>query len=147
MGAMQGSMAEQVGVLQVNSGTASSTPLAGTAVKMDRHQKALVIFLLGDMAAETIDCVVQRCDAAGANPATLKAATQLVAHGSNNDSKQVVVAVDASDLIASGQQYIRGLITTGGATGGLADIVVLGGEAKYGPAGNFDNASVLQVVP
>jgi hypothetical protein len=25
--------------------------------------------------------------------------------------------------------------------------VVLGGEAKYGPAGNFDNASVLQVVP
>lgn len=145
MAGITGSAAEQVGVLQVNTGTASSTPLAGTAVRMNRHQKALVIFMLGDMAAETIDCVVQSCDAGGANAASLKAATQLAANASNNDSKQVVVAVDAGDLLASGKEYIRGQITTGGVTGGTCSIVVLGLETKYGPAAGFDNSSVLEI--
>lgn len=146
MSQFPGSAAEQVALLQRNTGTASSTPLAGTAVRLNRFRKALVTFMLGDMAAETIDCVVQSCDAGGANPATLKAATQLAAHASNNDSKELVVGVNVDDLIASGKEYIRGIITTGGVTGGTCTILVQGLEPAYGPADGFDNASVVQVV-
>lgn len=145
MSASSGSAAEQVGVLQVNTGTASSTPLAGTAVRMNRHQKALFIFMLGDMAAETIDCIVETCDSNGSNNVSLKAATQLAANASNNDSKQIVIAVDAAEMLASGKEYIRGKITTGAGVGGTCSIVVLGMDAKYGPASGFDNSSVVEV--
>jgi hypothetical protein len=147
MGASSGSAAEQVGLLQYTIGTASSTPLAGTATRINRFQKALVIFHLGDMASETIDCIVETCDSGGSNNATLKSATQLSAHATNNDSKDILIGVDASEMIASGKEYIRGKITTGGATGGTCAIIVLGMDAKYGPAGGFDAASVVEVKP
>lgn len=147
MTAIPGSAAEQAGVLAVNTGTASSTPLAGTAARMNRFNKALVIFLLGDMASETIDCIVETCDSNGANNVSLKAATQLAAHASNNDSKRIVIAVDSDDLIASGKEYIRGKITTGNTVGGTCTIIVIGLEPKFGPAGGFDDSSVVEVVP
>jgi hypothetical protein len=145
MSATPGSAAEQVGLLTFNSGTASSTPLAGTAARMNRFRKALVIFALGDMAAETIDCVVETCDSNGSNNVSLKAATQLAAHATNNDNKQIVVAINVDEMIASGKEYIRGRITTGGVTGGTCQIAVLGLEPAYGPAGGFDNASVVEI--
>src|SRR5574337_1235564 len=145
MSAFPGSAAEQVAVLAVNTGTASSTPLAGTAARMNRFRKALVIFHLGDMATETIDCIVETCDSGGTNNVTLKAATQLAGSASANDSKQIVVAINVDEMIASGKEYIRGKITTGAGTGGACVIVVLGLEPCYGPASNFDNASVVQV--
>ncbi len=103
MSGFPGSAAEQVAVLQVNTGTASSTPLAGTAARMNRFRKALVIFHLGDMANETIDCIVETCDSGGTNNVTLKAATQLAGSASANDSKQIVVAINVDEMIASGK--------------------------------------------
>lgn len=143
---MNKSAAEAVGVCQWSTGTASSTPLAGTAQSMANLGKALVIFRLGDMAAETIDCVVETCDSNGSNNVTLKAATQLAAHASNNDSKVIVIAVDNNELPASGKSHIRGKITTGGATGGTCSIAVLGLQGRYAMA-DLDNAAVVQVVP
>lgn len=147
MSAFPGSAAEQAGILSVTTGTASSTPLAGTAARMNRFNKALVIFLLGDMANETVDCIVETCDSNGANNVTLKSATQLAASASANDSKRIVIGVKGDDLIASGKEYIRGKITTGNTTGGTCTILVIGFEPKYGPAEGFDDSSVVQVVP
>lgn len=143
---MNKSAAEAVGVCQWSTGTASSTPLAGTAQSMAYLGKALVIFRLGDMAAETIDCVVETCDSNGSNNVTLKAATQLAAHASNNDSKIIVIAVDSNELNASGKSHIRGKITTGGVTGGTCSIAVLGLQGRYAMA-DLDNSAVVQVVP
>lgn len=145
MSGFPGSAAEQAAVLQVNTGTASSTPLAGTAVRMNRFRRALVIFMFGDMANETIDAIVETCDSNGSNNVSLKAHTQLAGSASNNDSKQLVMGIAVDELIASGKEYIRGKITTGGATGGTCTILVLGLEPLYGPASAFDNATVLEV--
>lgn len=145
MSGFPGSAAEQVAVLQVNTGTASSTPLAGTAVRMNRYRKALVVFVLGDMANETIDAIVETCDSGGTNNVSLKAHTQLAGSASANDSKQLVMGIHVDEMIASGKEYIRGKITTGNTTGGTCSIIVLGLEPMYGPASAFDNATVLEV--
>lgn len=147
MSAFPGSAAEQAGILAVTTGTASSTPLAGAAARMNRFRKAVVIFMLGDMASETIDCIVETCDSGGTNNVTLKAATQLAASASANDSKRIVIGVNVDEMIASGKEYIRGKITTGGVTGGTCTILVVGMEPMYGPAAGFDDASVLEVKP
>lgn len=147
MSGFPGSAAEQAAVLAVNTGTASSTPLAGTAARMNRFRKALVIFMLGDMANETIDCIVETCDSGGTNNVSLKAATQLAASASANDSKQIVIGINVDEMIASGKEYIRGKITTGNSTGGTCTILVIGMEPLYGPASGFDNATVLEVKP
>ena len=146
MSAFSGSAADVIGVLQRNVGTASSTPLAGTAADMKNVGKALVTFMLGDMASETIDCVVQACDSGGANPVTLKAATQLAANASANDSKIIVVGVENNEVTAAGKRFIRGIITTGGVTGGTCTILVQGTEFRNGPASANDVADVVQVV-
>lgn len=146
MSAFPGSAAEAIGVLDISTGTASSTPLAGTAVSLKNIGKAAVIFRLGDMASETIDCVVETCDSNGANNATLKACTQLAAHASNNDNKFLVVGVETNEMAASGKTYIRGKITTGGVTGGTCSIIILGCEGD-GPASGWDSASVVEVKP
>jgi hypothetical protein len=146
MSSLKGSAAEQAGVLQWSTGTASSTPLAGTAADMKLWGKALVVFRLGDMAAETIDCVVERCESGGTGNVTLKAATQLAAHAANNDSKIIVIAVDSNDLAGTDQEHIRGKITTGGVTGGTCSIAVIGLEPRYGPAGDNDNTAVVEIV-
>ena len=145
MSAITGALAEQVAVAAVNTGTASSTPLAGTAADLSKFDQVAFIFCLGDMASETIDCIVESCDSNGANNASLKAATQLAAHASNNDSKQIVINVRASDLIASGKRYARGKITTGGATGGTCTIVAVGGEQRNPPTDVEDASSVVEI--
>lgn len=146
MSSIKGSAAEQAAVLAWSTGTASSTPLAGTAASLAKFGKALVIFRTGDMASETIDCIVERCESNGSSNATLKSATQLAAHASNNDSKVIVIAVDANELAGTDQEHIRGKITTGGATGGTCSIAVIGIEARYGPAGDNDDSAVVEIV-
>lgn len=146
MSKILGSAAEAAAVLAWSTATANSTPLAGSAVDMSKFGKALVVFRLGDMASETIDCVVERCESNGSGNVTLKAATQLAAHASNNDNKVIVIAVDTNDLAGSDQEHIRGKITTGGATGGTCTIAVIGLESRYGPAGDNDMSAVVEIV-
>jgi hypothetical protein len=145
MSGFSGSAAEQCAVMEWSTGTANSTPLAGTAISMKNLGKALFIFRLGDMASETIDCVVETCDSNGSNNVTLKAATQLAASSSANDSKIITVAVEANELNASGKSHVRGKITTGGATGGTCSIAALGFEPRNGPASGIDNSNVVEV--
>jgi hypothetical protein len=143
---MQGNLAEDIGIQDWTIGTANSTPLASTAVAGKIGGRFAVVFRLGDMAAETIDCIVETCDSNGANNTTLKSATQLAAHASNNDNKMIVIGVEDNELAASGRTHFRGKITTGAGTGGTCAILTLAGALAYGPASGSDSANVVQVV-
>ncbi len=116
------------------------------AVDMAKFAQATFVFLLGDMAAETIDCGVYECADSGGTYTALsgKQATQLAAHASNNDNKQVVITVRSEEL-STGKRYLKGRMITGGSTGGSACIVALG-ESRLGPATDDKASSVVQVV-
>ena len=145
MSAIKGAAGEQVGVMEWSTGTASSTPLAGTAISMKNIGKALFVFRLGDMANETVDCIVETCDSNGANNATLKSATQRPASASDNDSKIITISVDANELGASGKTHVRGKVTTGAGTGGTVSIAALGLEPRYGPVSAYDSTNVVEI--
>lgn len=143
------SLAEGLGVAGViTPATTANTQRNTGAIDLAVWDSLLFVFSLGNMASETIDCGVETCDSDGTSNAvdiTGKQATQLSAHASNNDDKQIVVAVKSVDLIANGKRYVRGTMVTGGGTGGPAGCVVLG-VPRYGPADGVDLASVVQVV-
>lgn len=128
--------------------TVANTQRNTGAIDLSKWDQVVFVFQLGDMAAETIDIGVETCDSDGTSNAvdiTGKQATQLAAHASNNDSKQVVIAVKSTDLIANGKQYVRGTMVTGAATGGPAACVALG-IGRYGPSDGADLASVVQII-
>lgn len=132
----------------INPATTANSARVTGAIDLSVWDQLLFVFQLGDMASETIDAGVQSVDSDGtSNAADIsgKQATQLAAHASNNDNKQIVIAVKSSDLIASGKRYVRGRMVTGGATGGPAGCVVLG-IPHYGPADGVDLSSVVQVI-
>lgn len=143
------SLAEGLGIAGViTPATTANTQRNTGAIDLSKWDQLLFVFQLGDMASETIDFGVETCDSDGTSNAvdiTGKQATQIAAHASNNDGKQVVIAVKSTDLIANGKQYCRGTMVTGGATGGPAACIVLG-VPRYGPASGVDLSSVLQVV-
>lgn len=124
--------------------TVTSTGANTDVVALDDYSELAFIFCTGNMASETIDAQVESCDSDGSNNATLKAATQLAAHASNNDGKQIIISVIPSDLLASGKAHVRGNFTTGGASGGPVSCVVLG-RSYHRPATDNDLASVAQV--
>ena len=100
-------------------------------VDLGVNQQVMGIAMLGNMAAETIDFKFYSCDSDGSNAAAVsgKAATQLAASASANDSKMIVINVRDTDLLASGKQYGKFGIVTGGATiiaGTLASSVIFG---------------------
>lgn len=146
---LNGSLADALVVAGViNPATTANTQRNTGAIDVSRFDSLLFIFALGDMASETIDAGVESCDSDGTSNAadiTGKQATQITAHASNNDNKQVVIAVNCQAVLASGKQYVRGTMVTGGATGGPASCIVLGTH-RYGPPTDFDLASVVQVI-
>jgi hypothetical protein len=143
------SLAEGVAVAGVIvPATTNSTQRVTGAIDVSKWDQLFFVFQTGDMANETFDCGVETCDSDGTSNAvdiTGKQATQLAASASANDSKQIVIAVKAADLIANGKRYCRGTMVTGNTTGGPAACVVLG-TAKYGPSDSSDIASVVQVI-
>ncbi len=118
-----------------------------TVVDMGAHIQALAVVALGDMAAETIDAKLYACDSDGNNAVALtgNSATQLAAHASNNDNKQIVLNVRSDDLLASGKRYVKLGVVTGGASGGSVAAVILA-QPRMGNAATVDLSSVVQLV-
>lgn len=110
-------------------------------------QQVMACALTGNMAAETIDFKFYSCDSDGSNAAAVtgKAATQLAAHATNNDNKQLIINVRDTDLLASGKRYGKFGLVTGGATGGAASVCVHG-SLRQGLAADNDLASVAEIV-
>lgn len=115
------------------------------AIDMSKFSEVMFVAMLGNMAAETIDFVVKESDASGGSYAALKSATQLAAHASNNDNKQIVISVKSEEL-TSGKRYLKGSLITGGATGGPAAVLALGMRPRFAPASDDDLADVVQIV-
>lgn len=140
-------LAEDVAVLAATQGTASSTPLVTSYADAKNVDTIMLVASLGNMAAETIDVALyQATDTSGTSAKSLKAATQLAAHATNNDNKIVVVSVRKEELdLANGFDCVAGRIVTGGATGGTCGLTVLGGDLRYGPASAVDAAEVVEV--
>jgi hypothetical protein len=141
-------MSEGLAVLgTVDPQTVANSEVFTDVIDFGAVQQAMAVAQLGNMAAETIDFKFYSCDSDGNNAAAVtgKAATQLAAHASNNDNKQLVINVRDTDLLASGKQHGKFGIVTGGATGGPAAVLVLG-SPRQGQASASDLASVAELV-
>lgn len=137
------SLAENFAVLAHAAGTASSTPLVTSYASAANCGRINLLVRLGDMANETIDIALYQGQGGSTNAKSLKAATQLAAHASNNDNTVHVISVDANELdIENGYTHVAGHVVTGNSTGGAATIVVLGSDLRYGPASLVDAAGV-----
>lgn len=105
--------------------TVANTPVYSTAIDMSKFDRVYAVFGLGNMAAETIDCSLEQDSAVGfGSPSALVAATQLAAHATNNDNKQIILEAKAEDL-AAGETHVRAKVVTGGATGGPVSVMIL----------------------
>lgn len=126
--------------------TVNNTAKFSNTVDMSRFVEAMFVFLLGDMASETIDLGIQEAAADGGPFTTLtgKQATQLAANATTNDAKIVVITVKAEELSA-GNRYLRARAVTGSATGGVMAIVALG-HGRYGPSTDDDSVAIVQIV-
>lgn len=133
-----------VGVLEPQ--TVANMAKLTSAIDMSKYSEVLFVFSLGDMASETIDCGVYESDGSAGTYTALsgKQATQLAAHASNNDNKQIVISVKAEEL-GSGKRYLKGRMITGGATGGVACCIAIG-RGKFQPTSDDKPSSVVEVV-
>lgn len=131
---------------------APSAQAAGAAVSgwipAAQFQKFLAIIAAGTFGASgTIDAKIQQATDAtgtGAKDITGKAITQMLAAGGNN--VQAEINLDAQDLDTNGGfAFIQLSVTVGTAASGTS-AVVLGIGGRFGPASNFNAASVAQIV-
>lgn len=131
----------------VDPQTVANTEKLTDAVDMSKWQQVMFVLMLGDMASETIDFKLQESATSGGTytDITGKAATQLAAHATNNDNKQIIINLKAQEL-GAGKQFVKGRVITGGATGGPAAVLALGVAPRHGPASDSDLADVVQIV-
>lgn len=143
-------LASEVGAVlsTIDPQTVNSTPVVGDYIDMSKYEQVLFIFMLGNMASETIDCRVQEAtDSSGTGAQAMKSATQLSAHASNNDNKQIVIQVRNEDLDSDDSyRYVAPRMVTGDTSGGPAACVAIGFGARSEPAVDNDLSSVVEVV-
>ena len=145
---MNSLLSERVAVLA--SKTAACTSVAAlqtTPVKVaPNFRRCALVALTGDMAAETIDVSIHQAtlvDLTG--DASLKAATQLAAHATNNDNKCIIINLRQSEIVAA-KPFISGYAITGSTTGGVMSLTLLGIDERHGPLSSFDSAAVVEIV-
>lgn len=145
---MNAKLSESVAVVGViNPATVANTEVFTTVVDMGANVQAVAVAMIGNIPAETVDFKAYSCDSDGNNAAAItgRAATQLAAHASNNDNKQLIINVRDGDLVASGKQHVKFGLVTGGATGGPCAVVVMGAP-RQGIASGNDLSSVAEII-
>ncbi|CAJ2879830.1 Uncharacterised protein [Burkholderia pseudomallei] len=140
---------EQVAVL---GAIVPSSQAAGTAttgwIPAAQFQKFLALVQAGAMGSGgTIDAKIQQAtDSSGTNAKDItgKAITQLAAAGGGN--VEVAINLDAQELdVNGGFGFIQLSVTTATAASGTGGLV-LGFLPRFGPASDFNAASVAQIV-
>lgn len=134
-------------VATIDPQTVNSTEVFTDVVDFGANVQVMAIANLGNMASETIDFKFYSCDSDGTGAAAVtgKAATQLAAHASNNDYKQMVINVRDTDLLASGKQYGKFGLVTGATTGGMCAVDVIA-SPRQGLASAGDLSSVVEII-
>ena len=116
-------------------------------VEIGDFNQLMFIVMAGALGTNaTLDAkLTQAVDSSGtsAKDVSGKAITQLTEAGTDSD-KQVVVSVEASEL-SDGYRYIAGLMTVGVASSD-AGVVAVAMNPNYGPASDYDLASVDELV-
>jgi hypothetical protein len=130
-------------VATVDPQTVVNSEALSDEIDMSKWHEIMAILLLGNMASETIDFALYDCGTSGGTFAaiTSKSATQLAAHASNNDNKQIVITCRGDEC----KRYVKARTITGGATGGPAAVLVLG-RPRIAPGSDDDLASVAEIV-
>lgn len=130
-------------VASIGPATVNSTPALSAWVSAAALLELLAVFNLGDMANETIDLAIyQAQDGSGTGAKVLKAATQLAASASANDSKQVLISADPARLDTdNGFTFVALRAVTGNTTGGSV-CGNLWARPRYKPASH--QAAVVQ---
>lgn len=139
-------LTERLGIIgTIDPATIANSQVYTDVVDLSKYHQVVGIALLGNMASETIDFKAYYCDSDGSNATAVTSATQLAASASANDNTQVAINVRSDDLIAAGKRYVKFGLVTGGATGGPAAVLVLGGDARFGPGSGGNLATVQQL--
>lgn len=134
---------EQLGIVATIDPATITTAVYSDVIDMSKYLQVVGIFLLGNMAADNVVCAAYRCDSSGANAAAIKTKT-LAGNASANDNTQVKIGVRKEDLLPQAvyNRYIKFGMSNAGGSGGPAGMVAIAVDANYGPAKNFDLATV-----
>lgn len=127
------------------------TELYTDYIDMSKMEQVLGILQLGDVNAKTFDFrAVGYSDAAAGDATELKDCTQLAAHATANDGKQLVIGIRREDLVAKQTgtvklRYLRFGVVSQAAQDGPVAIIALGGDFAHGPAADNDLSSVAEI--
>lgn len=136
-----------VGVIDPDANTAATYTTAWIA--MADFQSIMAVVMAGTLGTSaTLDAKLQQASdssGTGAKDITGGAITQLTQAGTDSD-KQAVIQCNAEDLdLANDFSHVRLSMTVATATSDCGAIV-LGFDARYGPARDGDLASVDEIV-
>ncbi len=134
-------------VATIDPATVVNSEVFSDVVNMGTMLQVMAIASIGNVAAETVDFKAYSCDSDGSNAVAItgRTATQLAAHATNNDNKQIIINIRDTDLTASGKQYVKFGMVTGNTAGGPCSVVVVGAP-RQGLASGNDLASVVEIV-
>jgi len=124
--------------------TVNNTSVTSTWVDMQMFDEVMFVVSVGTTDV-TVDAKLREATSdtgTGAQDLSGKAITQL---SGTDDDKQVVIRVK-SDELSSGYRYVACVVTAGNATGADVSCVALGSGCRYGPATDYDLASVAEIV-
>ena len=133
------------------SGATSSTTSAWTdAIDMDVFGEAMFILNVNTIAASSGVTLTVYSDAATATGGMTSAVATSTTLVNADDDKQVVICVSTEDMNPDGRdRYLRGKLvvapTTSSTATATVNVLVLGGKCAYGPASDYDLATVAQI--
>lgn len=147
MNALPTEVAAIVGVIDPDANVAGA--LSSAYVDMSKFNQLMAIVMAGTLGvAATLDAKIEQAtdsSGTGVKDVTGKAITQLTQAGTDSD-KQAAINLRAEELdIDNGFSFARLTMTTAVATSD-SGAVVIGFGASYGPASDFDLASVDEIV-
>lgn len=143
MNVMTARPSERLALLATVDPKTVTTAQTSDWLPMGKHEAAIFIAALGDIAAGAVDFKLEQAqDSSGTGAKDLVTATQLAASATLNDNKQIILEARAEDLdVANGFDFVRGSLTIG-STGGPACVIGLGAGNRYAP-GSDDNLSTV----
>lgn len=144
------SLAQALAVLgAIDPDAYAASTLTTPWIATSQYQDFLAVIAAGDLGAgATVDAKVEQAsDAAGtgAKDVAGSAITQLTQAGGDSN-KQAVIGFSTADLdLENGFSHFRLSVTIATASCDLG-ATVLGGSGRYGPASDYDAATVAEVV-
>lgn len=119
-------------------------------VSMADFGVVMAIVMAGTLGTNaTIDAKIEQATSAagaGAKDITGKAITQITEAGTDQSDTQAIIEVAGEDLdVDGGFAFVRLSITVGTATSDVGGLV-MGMDARYKPASDYDSAAVGEIV-